>query len=253
MQICFEPYAGSLGAFEQEELLGMIVQAGYDGIDVPISAQFFDFESEEETQKLAARCAEFGLATPAVCAMPAVHITDPARRPEALKFWGRCIEVGAAFGASSLCVWPPIPPGVYYEDAWDCCLANLEELLPKARELSVDLAIEFEKGCLVDNYRDGIRFCQEIGEGLKLVADTMHIYNDKADPARCVRAAQDYIAIVHASESDRKVPGTGEFDHQTFYDTLKEVGYDGPVSLQYKAEGVVDMKQAQEFIRACVA
>lgn len=256
MMICFEPYAGTLGKYDQETLLDMIVKAGYDGLDVPADARFYDYTSPDETQKLKERLRELGLGVASVCGMPGGargHITDPGHKAESLAYWEACIAAAQEFGAGSVVVWPPIPEGVYYEDAWDCCLENLSHILPKARDAGVDLAIEFEKNCLVDNYRDGIRFCEQLGERVKLVADTMHIFNDRADPARCVRAIKDLIAVVHASESERKVPGQGDFDHKTFYATLKEVGYDGPVSLQYRASGLEDMTEACQFVRQMLA
>ncbi len=253
MIICFEPYAGTLGKYDQETLLDMIVKAGYDGLDVPASDRFYDYTSEDETRKLRDRLGELGLGVASVCGMPQAHITDPRRQEESVAYWEACIDAAPVFGASSIVIWPPIPEGVYYEDAWDCCLENLSQLLPKSRDAGVELAIEFEKNCLVDNYRDGIRFCEELGEGIALVADTMHIYNDQADPAKCVRAIKDLTAVVHASDSDREVPGRGEFDHETFYATLKEVGYDGPVSLQYRATDLDDMTEACEFVRKMLA
>ena len=260
MLVCFEPYAGTLGQYDWPTMLTMIKDAGYDGIELPVDTRFFDFRSAPAKQEVFDRISDLGLAVPSVCGMfpPEYQIGHPEHAQTAHDYVCELMDVAAEVGAASAVVWPALPEGVYFEECLDTGIANLEKLLPRAEGVGVDLAIEFEKNCMVDNYRDGIALCEEMkqrvgeaaGARCKLVADTYHVFNDRANPQRLVEAAHPYIASVHGSDSDRKCPGRGEFDHQLFFDTLRSVGWDGPISVQYHVEeGAESIKEACEFLK----
>jgi sugar phosphate isomerase/epimerase len=260
MLLCFEPYAGTLGRYDWPTMLSMIKDAGYDGIELPVDTRFFDFRSSDEKSQVFGRTSDLGLAVPSVCGMfpPEYQIGHPEHAQIAHDYVCELMDIAAEVGAKSAVVWPALPEGAYFEDCLETGLANLEKLLPRADSVGVDLAIEFEKGCMVDNYRDGLRLCEEMQRRVgaraaarcKLVADTYHVFNDRAHPQRLVEAAHSRIASVHASDSDRKCPGRGDFDHGLFYGTLKAVGWDGPVSVQYHVEeGAESIQEACEFLR----
>ena len=46
----------------------------------------------------------------------------------------------------------------------------------------------------------------------------------------------DFIGDAHISGSHRGEPGTGEFDFDSFAFGLKEIGFNGPLVIQYKKE-----------------
>ena len=47
-----------------------------------------------------------------------------------------------------------------------------------------------------------------------------------------IRAGGSNIAHVHISENDRGTPGTGQVNWQASFDTLKEIGYDGWMTVE---------------------
>ena len=52
------------------------------------------------------------------------------------------------------------------------------------------------------------------------------------------------LGDVHISGSHRGEPGGGVFDFETFARGLKEIGFSGPLVVQYKMEDVVSIARA---------
>ena len=61
----------------------------------------------------------------------------------------------------------------------------------------------------------------------------------------------DYIHHVHVADTERKAPGTGEFDFDGFFGALKEAGYDGRISIECRWDDFdTEAPKALEFLKA---
>jgi hydroxypyruvate isomerase len=57
-------------------------------------------------------------------------------------------------------------------------------------------------------------------------------------PAAEARALAGAIGHVHVADAPgRRAPGTGELDLSGYLEAVEATGYDGPVGLEYDAEG----------------
>jgi hydroxypyruvate isomerase len=71
-----------------------------------------------------------------------------------------------------------------------------------------------------------------------LLLDAYHMLRSGRDPAAEARRFADAIGHVHVADSPgRRAPGTGELDLDAFVAALDEIGYDGPVGLEYDPAG----------------
>ena len=69
-------------------------------------------------------------------------------------------------------------------------------------------------------------------EGIKVTFDTFHAVTEVRDYAEGLRLIGPRLALVHACENDRGVPGAGLVPWETVFQTLAEIGFDGTVGLE---------------------
>ena len=62
--------------------------------------------------------------------------------------------------------------------------------------------------------------------------DTFHMNIDEADMAEAIRTAGKYLGYFHIADSNRLAPGYGHIEFEPVFSALKEIGYDGSVSLE---------------------
>src|SRR5512140_75430 len=68
--------------------------------------------------------------------------------------------------------------------------------------------------------------------GLRATFDTYHAVTEVRDYAEGLRALGPRLALVHACENDRGVPGGGLIPWETVFRTLAEIGFDGTIGLE---------------------
>lgn len=62
--------------------------------------------------------------------------------------------------------------------------------------------------------------------------DSFHINIEERDISTCLKDTGEYLGHIHFGDNTRMYPGTGEFDFPKFAQAIKEVGYDGVLSLE---------------------
>ena len=71
---------------------------------------------------------------------------------------------------------------------------------------------------------------------MKIHFDTFHSNIEERCPAEALRSVAKDLGHVHISENDRGIPGTGHNDWRGILKTLKEVGYDGWLTIESFAQ-----------------
>lgn len=66
---------------------------------------------------------------------------------------------------------------------------------------------------------------------VKLLADLYHMM-EESEPLSNLRAIATHLGYVHVADTGRRYPGSGQYPYTEFVVTLREVGYDGPVSVE---------------------
>jgi D-psicose/D-tagatose/L-ribulose 3-epimerase len=61
---------------------------------------------------------------------------------------------------------------------------------------------------------------------VRMMYDTFHANIEEKSIAEAIRTAAPWTVLVHISENDRSIPGTGHVPWEETFDTLNEVGYD---------------------------
>lgn len=136
------------------EFIDFASEHGLDGVEMTVGDCLPIDISEDECRKIAAYAKERGvgtrtLATSCYGAM-SLGAADEAERAKAVDFTKKYLQVAAWIGAETVLVvpgsariaWDPSRPVVPYKTVWEKSLRSLNELVPVAEGLGVDIALE---------------------------------------------------------------------------------------------------------------
>jgi D-psicose/D-tagatose/L-ribulose 3-epimerase len=219
--------------------LEKLKQIGYDGVEVPI----FDLDEKKWTL-WAKRLDDLGLERTANTVIAPEHnpvSADPKIRQAAYEHLKAVIDCCAAVGSSVLCGPHQVALGVFTgkgatEDEWKRSVEHLRRAAEHAAAPGVVLAEEvvnrFELYHL-NTLDQGIRLVDEVDHpNCQIHLDTFHAHIEEKNTAAAIRRAGSRIAHVHISENDRGVPGTGSVAWDATFAALRDVGYDGWLTVE---------------------
>jgi D-psicose/D-tagatose/L-ribulose 3-epimerase len=220
-------------------ILHQLAECGFDGVEVPI------FEGDEaHYRSLAKELQRTGLkcSTITVCVPDANPISkDPAQRSKALDRLKWVLDMTAAVGGDVLCGPYYCPLGLFSgqeptedEKKWgaDVLRAGAEH----AQKLNVRIAIEFL--CRFETYflntaRAAADFSRRVNHpAFGMMYDTFHATIEEKDPPRALAEAREQLIHFHISENDRGTPGAGHVQWRETFKTLREINYDGWLTIE---------------------
>ncbi len=246
LTICYDPYSGTLGRFTRAEIFSLVADAGYEGINIPVNSAFLGELSTAEIEDAVKLAEKHNLVAPTIGFGNHI-LTTPTRKDEALQYFEIVLDVARQFEADFIGVWVNPSADVSRQDSLDALADNLSQMVPACQEHNIKIALEFEKGCPLDNYREGVAFISDTGLPVYLTCDTYHLFNDGTEPHAAALAMKTCLGDVHVSGSNRGELGGGVFDFETFAKGLKEINFSGPLVVQYKMEDVTSIKRSCEF------
>ena len=220
-------------------LLQQIKGWGYDGAELPI------FSGDEALGRtLGKLCDDAGLARTAVtvCTPEANPISpDAAVRAAALDHLRSILDCCAAAGVETVCGPVHSALGEFSgagrtEEEWKRAVEVLSAAAEHAQSVGVTIAVEainrFE--CYFANAQtDAADFAAAVHRpALGCMYDTFHANIEEKDPAAAIRRCKDQLRHVHISENDRSTPGEGQVRWDETFAALKEIGYDGWLTIE---------------------
>lgn len=183
------------------------------------------------------------------------HAEVRARGVEYLK---KCVAQSAELGAHLFCGPLYAALGVMTgsrrtRDEWSWAVEGLETVARYAREQAVMLCLEplnrFETYFL-NTLEDAARLVREIAApNVRVHFDTFHANIEEQNPAAALRSIAKELGHVHISENDRGIPGTGHNDWRGVLLVLKEIGYDGWLTIESFAQPEPELAAAAAIWR----
>ncbi|MEX0937026.1 MAG: sugar phosphate isomerase/epimerase [Pirellulales bacterium] len=219
--------------------LEMLKQVGYDGVELPIFVA-----DEKKFAEWGKRLDNLGLERTAVTIRGAEDnpiSPDPASRARGVEATKQTLDSCRAAGCTHLV-------GPYHSalgefsgagptsDEWKWGIECMREVAEHAGQVGVILGVEclnrFET-YLLNTHGDAARFAREVGHpNCRVMYDTFHANIEEKDVAEAIRSCADVLTHVHISENDRSIPGTGHVHWDATFDALKEVNYDGWLTVE---------------------
>jgi len=237
-----------------DDALGLIADAGYDGVALTLDIHHLDPFAENfaaERRRVAARLRALGLGCvvetgarflldPRAKHEPTLLTAAPEGRARRVEFLSRALEVAAETGADAMSFWAGVPKGgVTTEQARGWLLEGAEQLARRAEALGTVAALEPEPGMLVETPQDWAALHIP---GLRLALDTGHcLVTQEQDPADAVRAFAADIATVSIEDMKRGVHvhlpfGEGDMDIPSILAALCVIRFEKLVCVELSRE-----------------
>ncbi len=108
---------------------------------------------------------------------------------------------------------------------------TMQKVAEHAAEAGVTIAIEYLnrfENYFLTSVDQTVAFVKAIDHPqVRMMYDTFHANIEEKNIPEAIRKAAPWTALVHISENDRSIPGTGHVAWDETFDTLQAVGYDG--------------------------
>ena len=237
-----------------DDALGLIADAGYDGVALTLDIHHLDPFADgfaQERARVAARLRALGLGC--VVETGARYLLDPRAKHEPtlvtasaegrarrVEFLSRALEVAADTGADAMSFWAGVPkPGVGRAEANDWLRAGVAQVMRRAEQLGTVAALEPEPGMLIETVMDWAAL--DI-PGLRLALDTGHcVVTGEMDPAEAVRAHAAQLGTVSIEDMKRGVHvhlpfGEGDMDLPAILRALEDIRFGRLVCVELSRE-----------------
>jgi sugar phosphate isomerase/epimerase len=184
---------------------------------------------------------------------------DAAARGRRIEHTLAAIRLARDLGAPGISLEPggPLPDGLGRAEAMELYRQGLREVLPLADECRVNLLVEPEPHLLIERpeeYEELIADFKHPRLGLNF--DMGHFFCVGVDPAAAARRLGPHIRHVHlediaaSREHLHLVPGRGVIDFRAVLAALRDVGYDGWVTVELYPYESQAREVAEEAMRA---
>jgi L-ribulose-5-phosphate 3-epimerase len=200
---------------------------------------------------------------------PTLVSTDAAGRERRIDFLCRAIDIARELDAHAVSFWSGAPIDGADEATWlDRLCQGLAKVLAYAADRGVRLAFEPEPGMAIDTM---YRYEGVLGElerrqidsrGLGLTIDIGHLHCQGEVPiSDQLRKWRDRIVNIHIEDMrygqhEHLMFGEGEIDFPPVIETLRDIGYTGPVLVELSRHSHVCPTVARrsfEFLQALIA
>jgi D-psicose/D-tagatose/L-ribulose 3-epimerase len=228
-------------AFDRSHLplLPKIKAAGFDGIEVflfnPATFPAADIRRGLEDNGL--ECTTCSVLSPDVSMVS----DDAATRLRSRAHMSDCVKKAAEVGAKIIAgpLYSPVgylPGRRRTGDEWKWVVESYQALGDVLTQYGVTIAIEplnrFETYFL-NTAADAVMLCDEIGHpNVGILFDTFHANIEEKDIAEGYRVVAPHLKHVHTCENDRGTPGTGHVDWPGVFKALRDIQYDGWLTIE---------------------
>ena len=241
-------------------LLPRIREAGFDGVEVPMY-KGRDFAVAALREGLADTGMECTICSVLVEGL-SLTSEDAGVRAKAVEQLRENIATTAEVGARII-AGPMYSPVGYMTgrrrtaDEWRCAVECWQELGPWLAQHEVVAAIEplnrFETYFL-NTAEDSARFCDEVGHpNVGILFDTFHANIEEKSIADGYRRVARHLKHVHTCENHRGTPGSGHVEWAEVFAAIREIGYDGWLTIESFASNLPEIAAAAAIWRDLAA
>ena len=244
---------------EQFDLLEKIKSVGYDGVEIPI---FGGEEKVSHFENIGKVLKDNGLDCTSVTVIPDESrnpISDDEKsRSNALEYMKWAIDCSSALGSEILAGPYHQPLGVFSgepptQKEKEYAAKVHQDAADYAKQVSLQLSIEplnrFE--CYFLNIgEDASNYVDLVNrDNFGYLYDTFHANIEEKDPVGVISKTIKNINHIHISENDRGTPGKGNIPWNETFETIKNSGYDGWLTIEAFGRALPDLAAATRVWR----
>lgn len=264
--ICNETYQG----WSLEGTCADVAAQGYDGIEIAPFTLDDDPHRITETQarRVGEIAREAGLEVTGLHWLllkpEGLHLTTPddAVRRRTVAFVQHLARLCAAMGGEVMVWGSPNQRNVQEGDTHAAAFARgaeaIREVCEVAGPLGVTVALE-PLGPELTNFmvyaEDTVELIRAVGHpACRLHLDVKAMAQEPAPIAQVIRDHADDLAYFHANDANLRGPGFGDTDYRPIAAALKDIGYDGYVSVEvfdYKPDPQTIARESLAYLKTC--
>lgn len=231
-----------------DDVFRLVAEAGYAAVELApftLAETIFDLPVERRRQiRRSAR--DHGLEIAGLhwllVGPPGLHVNhpDPEVRARTVGYLEELIRACADLGGRVLVFGSPkqrwVLPEVSYAEATKLALATFGACARAAEANGVVFCLEAlpaPEANFMTTTAEVVELVRQIDSpGLRMVLDVKSMCAEPTPIPELVRLAAPYLAHFHANDANRRGPGFGEVDFVPIFRALRQVGYDGYVSVE---------------------
>lgn len=122
------------------------------------------------------------------------------------------------------------------EEEWQWAVDALKECYDHAEKSGVKIGIEpinrFET-YFINRGDQALALAKAVGENCGICLDIFHMNLEEANYYEMIRRAKDRLVGFHVADNNRFAPGMGTLDWPQIVRVLKEIGFDGALSVEF--------------------
>ena len=233
-----------------------LARYGYKSIELSGEPEIFD------TKELRKLLAENGIACwGAVSLMfegrDLIH-ADEAVRATSIKYLNDCITMAKELDGYEMTIVPSQVGKVAAMDTpeqeWAWAVESLKEVYAHAQKEGIRMALEplnrFETNFL-NRADQAVLLAEQVGPDCGVCIDTFHLNIEEANMIEAIKSSKERLVDFHVADNNRMACGMGALDWPLIISTLKEIGYDGAVTVEFVAP--LDRTPANPYRNAVAA
>jgi sugar phosphate isomerase/epimerase len=221
---------------------------GYDAVEIaPFTiAKYVTDISGVERQRIRDAAAKAGIAISGIhwvlVQTEGLHLTHPDKtvRDRTSRYFCDLVDFCADLGGKIIVVGSPkqrnIMEGVSRQQAWDSATAVFREPVMQAEKRAITICFEPlapAETNFINTAAEAIQFVQQLNTPhFKILLDVKAMSSESKPIPQIIRESWPHFAYFHANDKNLKGPGFGDVDFKPIAAALKEVGYDGTVSVE---------------------
>jgi sugar phosphate isomerase/epimerase len=221
-----------------ETTLRRISSMGYGSIEIMGAPQLYDTKVVRQQLK------DFGLKCWGSVTLMEDGLNllsaDPDERANSVTYVKSLVDMVKELDGHMVSVVPgtvgKIVPDGRPEEEWKWAVASMQEIYAHAEKAGVLLGIEpinrFET-YFINRADQAYALAEATGENCGVCLDIFHMNLEEADWAAALRRSADRLHGFHVADNNRMAPGMGSLDWAAIIGVLKEIGYDGAVSVEF--------------------
>jgi sugar phosphate isomerase/epimerase len=242
--ICNEIFQG----WSLEKSMAYAAQAGYDAIEIaPFTiARYVTEISSAERQKIRELARSSGIAISGIHWVLVqaegmyLNHTDAEIRRRTARYFCDLVDFCSAIGGRFIIIGSPkqrnILPGVEPQQAWDWATNMFRDSVKRAEEKGITLCFEPlapAETNFINTAEEAIRFVKQFNSpNFKIILDVKAMCSESKPIPQIIRESWPNFAYFHANDRNLRGPGFGDVDFKPIAAALKEVGYNGHVSVE---------------------
>ena len=190
--------------------------------------------------------------------------SDETLREKRIQYTIDCIHLANKLGIKNISTEPGGPIPVQESQInLDVLLKIFTQGLKKVESIAetnnVKILVEPEPSLLIENSHQFLKLMNTIcSDYVRLNFDIGHFYCVKEDPSAAILNLIDYIDHIHLADiasnriHNHLLPGVGSIDFKQIFDTIKNIGYKGFITVElypYQDNPVDTAKQSYNYLK----